>query len=596
MNILRLFRYLKKKEAGYIVFGLIFILTQVWFDLKLPDNMSTITKLVQTEGSPLSSVLKAGGFMLACAFGSLASSIIVGFCVAKIAAGLSMRLREAVYDKVMDFTMEEIGIFSTPSLITRSTNDVTQVMLVIALGMQVLVRAPIMAVMALVKISGKSWQWTTATAIAVVLILALLSIVFSIVIPRFMKIQTLTDNLNRVTRENLSGIRIVRAYNAEEYQEKKFRKANEDLTGNNLFVQRTMAIMQPGMAFIMSCLTLSIYWVGVYMIDAAGMEERVNLFSEMVVFSSYAMQVIMAFMMITITMIILPRASVSAKRIQEVLRTVTRMQDGAATEGAPGVKGKVEFRDVSFRYPDAEGDILHHLTFEANQGETVAIIGSTGSGKSSLINLIPRFFDVSGGEVLVDGVNVKDYQQSALRKKIGYVPQRSTLFSGTIRSNVAYGDSTPGGEEAVQAAIETAQAAEFVSKMEGTVDAPISQGGTNVSGGQRQRLSIARAIYRNPEIYIFDDSFSALDYKTDRVLRKALKEKTKGATILIVAQRIGTIMDADRILVMNEGFIVGQGKHEELLSSCAVYREIAESQLSKEELTKTTGRREPEDA
>ncbi|MBQ6441845.1 MAG: ABC transporter ATP-binding protein [Lachnospiraceae bacterium] len=594
--MLRLFRYLKKKEAGYIVFGLIFILTQVWFDLKLPDNMSTITKLVQTEGSPLSSVLKAGGFMLACAFGSLASSIIVGFCVAKIAAGLSMRLREAVYDKVMDFTMEEIGIFSTPSLITRSTNDVTQVMLVIALGMQVLVRAPIMAVMALVKISGKSWQWTTATAIAVVLILALLSIVFSIVIPRFMKIQTLTDNLNRVTRENLSGIRIVRAYNAEEYQEKKFRKANEDLTGNNLFVQRTMAIMQPGMAFIMSCLTLSIYWVGVYMIDAAGMEERVNLFSEMVVFSSYAMQVIMAFMMITITMIILPRASVSAKRIQEVLRTVTRMQDGAATEGAPGVKGKVEFRDVSFRYPDAEGDILHHLTFEANQGETVAIIGSTGSGKSSLINLIPRFFDVSGGEVLVDGVNVKDYQQSALRKKIGYVPQRSTLFSGTIRSNVAYGDSTPGGEEAVQAAIETAQAAEFVSKMEGTVDAPISQGGTNVSGGPRQRLSIARAIYRNPEIYIFDDSFSALDYKTDRVLRKALKEKTKGATILIVAQRIGTIMDADRILVMNEGFIVGQGKHEELLSSCAVYREIAESQLSKEELTKTTGRREPEDA
>ncbi len=592
MNILRLFRYLKKKEAGYIVFGLIFILTQVWFDLKLPDNMSTITKLVQTEGSPLSSVLKAGGFMLACAFGSLASSIIVGFCVAKIAAGLSMRLREAVYDKVMDFTMEETGIFSTPSLITRSTNDVTQVMLVIALGMQVLVRAPIMAVMALVKISGKSWQWTTATAIAVVLILALLSIVFSIVIPRFMRIQTLTDNLNRVTRENLSGIRIVRAYNAEDYQEKKFRKANEDLTGNNLFVQRTMAIMQPGMAFIMSCLTLSIYWVGVYMIDAAGMEERVNLFSEMVVFSSYAMQVIMAFMMITITMIILPRASVSAKRIQEVLRTVTRMQDGAATEGAPGVKGKVEFRDVSFRYPDAEGDILHHLTFEANQGETVAIIGSTGSGKSSLINLIPRFFDVSGGEVLVDGVNVKDYQQSALRKKIGYVPQRSTLFSGTIRSNVAYGDSAPGGEEAVQAAIETAQAAEFVSKMEGTVDAPISQGGTNVSGGQRQRLSIARAIYRNPEIYIFDDSFSALDYKTDRVLRKALKEKTKGATILIVAQRIGTIMDAERILVMNEGSIVGQGKHEELLSSCAVYREIAESQLSKEELTKTTGKEE----
>ena len=590
MNLLRLFRYLKKKEAGYIIVGLIFILTQVWLDLKLPDNMSTITKLVQTEGSPMSSVLKAGGFMLLCAFGSLVSSIIVGFCVARIAAGLSMQIREAVYDKVMDFSMEEIGHFSTPSLITRSTNDVTQVMLVIALGMQVLVRAPIMAVMALVKISGKSWQWTTATAIAVVLILVLLSIVFAIVIPKFMKIQTLTDNLNRVTRENLSGIRIVRAYNAEDYQEKKFRKANEELTGTNLFTQRTMAIMQPGMAFIMSCLTLSIYWVGVYMIDAAGATERINLFSEMVVFSSYAMQVIMAFMMITITMIILPRATVSAKRIQEVLTTDTRMQDGAITEGIHGVKGKVEFRDVSFQYPDAEGDILHQISFEANPGETVAIIGSTGSGKSTLINLIPRFFDVSAGEVLVDGVNVKDYQQNALRKKIGYVSQRALLFSGNIRSNIAYGDSADAGEEAIRAAIETAQAEEFVSKMEGGIDATLSQGGNNVSGGQRQRLSIARAIYRDPEIYIFDDSFSALDYKTDRVLRQALKEKTKGATILIVAQRIGTIMDADRILVLNEGRVVGQGTHRELLSSCEIYREIAESQLSGEELAQTTGK------
>ncbi len=590
MNLLRLFHYLKKKEAGYIIVGLIFILTQVWLDLKLPDNMSTITKLVQTEGSPMSSVLKAGGFMLLCAFGSLVSSIIVGFCVARIAAGLSMQIREAVYDKVMDFSMEEIGHFSTPSLITRSTNDVTQVMLVIALGMQVLVRAPIMAVMALVKISGKSWQWTTATAIAVVLILALLSIVFAIVIPKFMKIQTLTDNLNRVTRENLSGIRIVRAYNAEDYQEKKFRKANEELTGTNLFTQRTMAIMQPGMAFIMSCLTLSIYWVGVYMIDAAGATERINLFSEMVVFSSYAMQVIMAFMMITITMIILPRATVSAKRIQEVLTTDTRMQDGAITEGIQGVKGKVEFRDVSFQYPEAEGDILHHISFEANPGETVAIIGSTGSGKSTLINLIPRFFDVSAGEVLVDGVNVKDYQQSALRKKIGYVSQRALLFSGNIRSNIAYGDSEDSGEEAIRAAIEIAQAEEFVSKMEGGLDATLSQGGTNVSGGQRQRLSIARAIYRDPEIYIFDDSFSALDYKTDRVLRQALKEKTKGATILIVAQRIGTIMDADRILVLNEGRVVGQGTHRELLSSCEIYREIAESQLSGKELAQTTGK------
>lgn len=585
MNLIRLFRYLRKKDLAYAGISLIFIISQVWLELKLPDYMSEITMLVQTEGSAMKDVLTAGGMMLICAFGSLLSAFIVGFFVARIAAGLSMRLREGVYDKVMDFTMEEIGHFSTASLITRSTNDITQVQMVVAIGLQATVRAPIMAAWAIVKIAGKSWQWTTVTGIAVLTLLVMLLAIFSFVIPKFTKIQTLTDNLNRVTRENLSGIRVVRAYNAEGYQEKKFEKANEELTSTNLFTQRVMTFMHPGMTLIMSGLTLAIYWVGIYLIDAASMADKLTLFSDMVVFSSYAMQVIMAFMMLTMTMLVLPRAAVSARRINEVLNTSSRITDGSVSDHDQAVKGRVEFKDVSFRYPDAADDILHHISFEAGPGETVAIIGSTGSGKSTLINLIPRFYDVTGGKVLVDGVDVKDYAQETLRRKIGYVSQRAILFSGDVRSNVTYGDSDKTvGDEAVHAAIEVAQAEEFVSRMDGIYDAAISQGGTNVSGGQRQRLSIARAVYRDPEIYIFDDSFSALDYKTDRALRKALKEKTKGATMLIVAQRIGTIMDADRILVLEEGEIVGMGTHKELIDSCAVYREIAESQLSKEEL------------
>lgn len=585
MSLIKLFRYLRKKDGGYAAASLAFIVCQVWLDLKLPDYMSEITKLVQTEGSAMSDVLRAGGLMMLCALGSLAASFIVGWFVARIAAGLSMRLREAVYGKVLSFSMEEIGRFSTDSLITRSTNDITQVQTVVALGLQASVKAPIMAVWAIVKIAGKSWQWTAVTGVAVAILLTMIATLFALVVPRFTKIQALTDNLNRVTRENLTGVRVVRAYNAEDYQTRKFERANDELTKTNLFTQRAMAIMQPGMTLIMSGLTLAIYWVGVYMIDAAAGMEKLNLFSDMVVFSSYAMQVIMTFMLLMMTMMVLPRAITSARRIGEVLNTKPVIMDGYITEPRD-VRGLVEFRSVSFRYPDAAEDILHDISFTAKPGETVAFIGSTGSGKSTLVNLLPRFYDVSAGEVLVDGVNVEDYTQAALRDKLGYVPQRATLFSGTVRSNVAYGDNggNDEGRDMVERAVRVAQAEEFVLKMDGGYDAPIAQGGTNVSGGQKQRLSIARAVHRQPEIYIFDDSFSALDYRTDRALRKALKEETDGATTLIVAQRIGTIMDADKIIVLDDGCIVGQGTHRELLKSCSVYREIAESQLSKEEL------------
>jgi len=497
-----------------------------------------------------------------------------------------MRLREKVYDKVMSFTMEEIGGFSTASLITRSTNDITQIQMMVAMGLQAIVKAPIMAAWAIVKISGKSWQWSAVAAVAVGVLLCMIVIIFALVVPKFTKIQKLTDNLNRVTRENLTGIRVVRAYNAEGYQEKKFEQANDELTGTNLFTQRVMAFMQPSMSLIMNGLTLGIYWVGVFMIDAAAGMDRINLFSDMVVFSNYAMQVIMAFMMLTMTMLILPRAIVSAKRINEVLDTEPKIKDGIISDQETGGAGEVEFRNVSFRYPDAQEDILHNITFTAKKGETVAFIGSTGSGKSTLVNLIPRFYDVSDGEILVNGTNVKSYTQKSLRNKVGYVPQRAILFSGTVASNVSYGDNGKenGDPDLLRKAARVAQAEDFVTQMDGCYDAAIAQGGTNVSGGQKQRLSIARAIFRQPQIYIFDDTFSALDYKTDRALRGALRRETGGATTLIVAQRIGTIMDADKIIVLDEGRIVGQGTHKELLASCPVYLEIAQSQLSKEEI------------
>ena len=580
--MIKLFKYLRKKDWLYIFISLCFIVCQVWLDLKIPDYMSEITRLIQTPDSALGDVLVVGMKMLGCALLSMAATFIVGYFVAVVAAGLSRRLREAVYDKVISFSMEEMGRFSTASLITRSTNDISQVQMVIAIGLQASVKAPIMAAWAITKIINKNLAWSAATGVAVAFLLVLITILFVLVVPGFRKIQSLTDNINRVARENLSGVRVVRAYNAEKYQEDKFAKANEELTSVNLFTQKMMAIMMPSMTLISSGLTLSIYWIGVYLIDKAELTEKIGLFSDMIVFSSYAMQVIMSFMMLTFTFIILPRAIVSSKRINEVLDTKNRIMDGEGCENTTET-GTVEFRNVSFHYPDAADDMISDISFKANKGEMVAFIGATGSGKTTLINLIPRFYDATGGEVLVDGVNVKKYKLSELRKKIGYAPQKALLFSGTIESNVSYGADVPDSER-LNEALEISQAKEFVEKLTDNVKSKISQGAVNVSGGQKQRLSIARSLYNKPEILIFDDSFSALDYRTDKILRKELRERSKGSTSLIVAQRIGTIMEADLIIVLEEGRIVGQGKHKELLKSCPIYKEIAMSQLSEEEL------------
>ena len=580
--MIKLFRYLRKKDWLFVCISLCFIVFQVWLDLRLPDYMAEITRLIQTPDSALSSVVWAGMKMLSCAILSMAAMFVVGYFVAQVAAGLSKRLREAVYDKVISFSMEEMGKFSTASLITRSTNDISQVQMVIAIGLQASVRAPIMAVWAITKIINKNLMWSAATGVAIAFLLVIIAVIFVLVVPGFQKMQTLTDNINRVARENLSGVRVVRAYNAEKYQEDKFEEANEELTSVNLFNQKIMALMSPVMTLISSGLTLSIYWIGVYLIDKAALQDKITLFSDMIVFSSYAMQVIMSFMMLTFTFIILPRAIVSSKRINEVLDTKNRIMDGEGCENTSET-GTVEFRNVSFHYPDAADDIISDINFKANKGEMVAFIGATGSGKTTLINLIPRFYDVTGGEVLVDGVNVKKYKLSELRKKIGYAPQKALLFSGTIEENVCYGADTPDSER-LNEALEISQAKEFVEKLTDNVKSKISQGAVNVSGGQKQRLSIARSLYNKPEILIFDDSFSALDYRTDKILRKELRERSKGSTSLIVAQRIGTIMEADLIIVLEEGRIVGQGKHKELLKSCPIYKEIAMSQLSEEEL------------
>ena len=580
--MIKLFRYLRKKDWLFVCISLCFIVFQVWLDLRLPDYMAEITRLIQTPDSALSSVVWAGMKMLACAILSMAAMFVVGYFVAQVAAGLSKRLREAVYDKVISFSMEEMGKFSTASLITRSTNDISQVQMVIAIGLQASVRAPIMAVWAITKIINKNLMWSAATGVAVAFLLVLIAVILVLAVPGFQKMQTLTDNINRVARENLSGVRVVRAYNAEKYQEDKFEEANEELTSVNLFNQKIMALMSPVMTLISSGLTLSIYWIGVYLIDKAALQDKITLFSDMIVFSSYAMQVIMSFMMLTFTFIILPRAIVSSKRINEVLDTKNRIMDGEGCENTSET-GTVEFRNVSFHYPDAADDMISGISFKANKGEMVAFIGATGSGKTTLINLIPRFYDVTGGEVLVDGVNVKKYKLSELRKKIGYAPQKALLFSGTIEENVCYGADTPDSER-LNEALEISQAKEFVEKLTDNVKSKISQGAVNVSGGQKQRLSIARSLYNKPEILIFDDSFSALDYHTDKILRKELRERSKGSTCLIVAQRIGTIMEADLIIVLEEGRVVGQGKHKELLKSCPIYKEIAMSQLSEEEL------------
>ena len=583
--MIELLKRLDKKDIIYAIICIIFIILQVWLDLKMPDYMSEITVLVQTEGSKMQDILINGGYMVLCALGSFAFAVIAGYLAATISSNFSRNLRKEIFDKVENIDTEEVKGFSTSSLITRTTNDVTQVEMLIAIGLQLLIKAPITAIWAVTKILNKSWQWSALTGVAVVILLSVIIVLMIIVVPRFKKVQKLIDKLNGVTRENLTGIRVVRAFNAEGYQEKKFDKVNTDLTDLQLYNQKKFAIMSPVMYMIMYCLTLGIYFIGAYLIENSVLADKITVFGNMVVFSSYAMQVIMSFLMLAMIFMILPRAQVSANRINEVLDTKESIKEGTF-DGKTKEVGTVEFKNVSFRYPDADEYLLRNISFKANKGETVAFIGSTGSGKSTLINLIPRFYDATDGEVLVDGVNVKDYKEEALNNKLGYVPQKAVMFNGTVNYNIAYGDNGKGkiSEKKIQEAAKVAQASEFIEKMDDKYETQIAQGGTNVSGGQKQRLAIARAIARDPEIYIFDDSFSALDYKTDSVLRRELKNYTKNATSLIVAQRIGTIMNADKIIVLDSGKCVGMGTHKELLKNCEVYKKIALSQLSKEEL------------
>ena len=619
----RIMKYLSKAEIGQMLIALVSIVGQIWFDLELPDYMSDITTLVETPGSAMADIWTAGGKMLLISLGSVCCAIITGYIAARVASSFGQRLRSLEFRKVESFGPAEMSKFSTASLITRSTNDITQIQMFITMGLQLIVKSPIMAVWAVCKIAGEGFEWTVATAIAVVILLVAVVILMALVMPKFKAMQRLTDNINLVARENLTGLRVVRAYNAEDYQESKFTKANKDLTDTQLFTNRTMAIMMPLMNTVMNGLMLAVYWIGAYLIEAAELTDKLTVFSNMVVFSSYSVQVIMSFLLMSMVFVLWPRADVSAQRVMEVLNTEPIVENGtkrAADIAKTGQTGTVEFRNVSFTYPDSREAMLQGINFKAEKGQTVAFIGSTGSGKSSLINLVPRFYDVSAGQVLVDGVDVRDYDMVALRDKIGYVPQRSVLFKGTVAGNISYGDK-PGENDAVEladtstsagrkrealqlatdaandgkltdeqmsrvkAAADVAQASEFVNRMDGGFDSPIAQGGSNVSGGQRQRLSIARAVYRHPEILIFDDSFSALDFKTDRAVRDALAKEAKDSTKLIVAQRIGTIMNADRIVVLDEGKVVGQGTHRELLENCEVYRQIAESQLSESELT-----------
>ena len=582
----KLLKNINKKQWFFIMISFVLIIGQVWLELKMPDYMSEITVLVQSEGSNMKDILINGGYMLACALGSLLSAIIVGYLVSNISATFSMKVRKKLFNKVENLSMHEVKQFSTSSLITRTTNDITQVQMLISMGLQLLIKAPITAIWAISKILNKSTDWSIITAIAVAVLLTTIGIIMIIVLPKFKIVQKLTDNLNNVTRENLTGIRVVRAFNAEEYQENKFENVNTKLTNQQLFNQKTFAILSPIMYLVMYFLTLSIYFVGASLIKETVLSNKLTMFGDMVVFSTYAMQIIMSFLMLAMIFMMVPRASVSANRINEVLDTEESIKDGNINKETTKEKGTVEFKNVSFKYPDAKEYLLRNISFKAEEGQTIAFIGSTGSGKSTLINLVPRFYDATEGEVLVDGINVKEYTQEFLHNKIGYVPQKAVMFDGTVNTNIAYGENGKPEvtDKQIKKAIEVAQGKEFVEKMDNKYDTHIASGGTNVSGGQKQRLAIARAIARDPEIYIFDDSFSALDYKTDATLRKALKEHTKTSTSLIVAQRIGTIMNADKIIVLDNGKCVGMGTHKELLKSCKVYKQIALSQLSKEEL------------
>ena len=581
----KLLKNLTKKEIIYVIISVLLIVFQVYLELKMPDYMAEVTKLVQSEGGTFESILKYGGYMLLCAFGSLVCAIITGYLISNVAALFSYRIRELLFNKVENLGVNEIKKFSTSSLITRTTNDITQIQMLIGMGFHLIIKSPITAVWAVTKILNKNWQWSAVTGVAVVILLSTVITLIVIVVPRFKIVQKLTDKLNGITRENITGIRVIRAFNAEEYQENKFDNANNDLTNNQLFNQKAFAIMEPIMYLVMYSLTLSIYFIGAHLISEAMMVDKIGLFGDMVVFSSYSIQVIISFLMLAMIFMMLPRAQVSATRINEVLETDESIIDGKGKVNKKDI-GTVEFKNVSFKYPDAEEYLLKDISFRVNKGETIAFIGSTGSGKSTLINLIPRFYDVSEGEILVDGVNVKDYTQEELHNIIGYVSQKAVIFNGTVKSNIKYGNNGKKeiDDEKMKKAIKVAQASEFVEKMEDKYDSYVAASGTNLSGGQKQRLSIARAIARDPEIYIFDDAFSALDYKTDSTLRKELKKYTKDATSLIVAQRVGTIMNADKIMVLDNGECVGLGTHKQLLKKCKVYKQIALSQLSKEEL------------
>ena len=582
--MINLFKYLKKREIIGIIFSIALVVVQVWLELSMPDYMSEITRLVQTDGSLMSDILIAGGKMCLCAFGSLIASIVVCYLASNIASSFATVIRSKIFDKISKFSIAEMKKFSTSSLITRTTNDVTQVDMVIGLGLQMLVKAPIMAVWAILKILDKGIEWSILTGVCVVILLLTVSIILIIVLPRFETVQKLIDRINGVTRENLTGIRVIRAFNAEKFQTDRFNSVNEELTNQQMFNQKTFATMMPVMNLVMHSLTLGIYIIGTILIMNAGLADRITLFSNMIVFSSYGMQVIMSFLMLAMIFMMAPRASISARRINEVLNQDISIVDGDF-DGKTDKKGVVEFKNVSFKYPDADEYLLKNISFKVNQGETVAFIGSTGSGKSTLINLIPRFYDATDGTVLVDGIDVKKYKQVALNNKIGYVPQKAVMFTGSVIDNVTFGKTDKEiTEDNVKTAIKVAQAENFVGEMEDGVNSHIARGGTNISGGQKQRLSIARAIARDPEIYIFDDTFSALDYKTDSILRSELKKYTKNATNIIVAQRIGTIMNADKIIVLDKGECVGMGTHQELMKNCSIYKEIALSQLSEEEL------------
>ena len=581
----KLFKNLSKKDRLYIIICLILIVFQVWLELKMPDYMSEITRLVQTEGSKMKDIVEQGIYMLLCAGGSLASAVVVGYFAAQVASSFSATVRSKIFRKIQEFGIQEMKKFQTSSLITRTTNDVNQVEMLIGMGLRVMAKAPIMAVWAILKILNKGVEWSILTAVCVIVLLATVGTLMAIVLPKFSLVQKLIDKINGVTRENLTGIRVIRAFNAEKYQANRFEKVNNDLTNLQMFNQRCLSVMMPVMNLVMHSLTLGIYIIGAILINNAGMLDKLTLFSNMVVFSSYGMQVIMSFLMLALIFMMWPRSEVSAKRINEILDEEIAIKNGNF-KGNTKETGTIEFKNVSFKYPDADEYLLEDISFKAKKGETIAFIGSTGSGKSTLINLIPRFYDATSGEVLVDGVNVKEYDETFLHNKIGYISQKAIMFTGTVKENVAYGNNgkkEPTDSE-IKKAIEVAQGTEFVEKMTDKYDSHIARGGTNISGGQKQRLSIARAIARNPEIYIFDDSFSALDYKTDATLRKELKKYTKDATSVIVAQRIGTIINADQIIVLDKGHCVGIGTHKELLKNCKVYKEIALSQLSKEEL------------